>query len=242
MTFSFHSIAAMNMKEIAKEERPREKMLAKGPKALSNGELLAVLIRNGNDGHNALELARDILALCGGKLSSLFNLAPTRLCGMPGIGPCKAASLLAALELGRRFLEEEPDGDRKPLLTARGVYELMIPKMKGLGREECWMLLLNNSNYVLDTQMLSTGGLESTVMDVRLIVRTALEHNATGLILVHNHPSGNPTPSDADIRQTDRLHEALSAFNIELADHVVVADGSFFSFREGRRFSGGKKG
>ena len=134
----------MKIKDLSADERPREKMLARGAGSLSDGELLAVLLRSGNRESSALDLARQLLALADGHLSTLFHLSQDKMFSLPGIGPGKASSVLAAFELGRRFLQEEFSLVKKPLLTARSVYEMMIPQLKGLRHEECWILFLND--------------------------------------------------------------------------------------------------
>jgi len=226
----------MKIKELHADERPREKMLARGADSLSNGELLAVLLRSGQRGVSALDLAREMLALADGRLSRLFHLSRERMLSLPGIGPGKAASVIAAFELGRRFLQEESSLLKKPLVTARQVYDRMIPRLKGLQHEECWILLLNAHNYLLDTVQASSGGGNMTLIDVRHIIRVALDKGASSLILVHNHPSGNPDPGQADIRQTDALRKGVGAVGLTLLDHVVVSDDAFFSFADDRRY------
>ncbi len=211
-------------------------MMLRGASGLSDGELLAVLLRNGRRGESALELSRRLLNLTDGHLSELFNLPPERLRSIPGIGFAKAASILAAFELGKRFLSEESCIVKKPVVTARMVFDIMIPTLKGLRHEECWILLLNDSSYLTARMKLTSGGGRSTVIDVRQVVRLALDRNASGIILVHNHPSGNPHPSNADISQTDALHKAAGACAIDLLDHVVICDDGFFSFSEDRAY------
>lgn len=226
----------MKIKDLSADERPREKMLARGAGSLSDGELLAVLLRSGNRDESALDLARRLLSLSGGRLGTLFNLSQDKLCSLPGIGPCKAGSILAAFELGRRFLQEESSVVKTPLLTARQIYDRMIPQLKGLPHEECWILFLNEHNYLLDRIRVSSGGGSSTVIDIRQIIRIALDKGAASLILVHNHPTGNPTPSQADIRNTDDLRRGVGAVGLVLLDHVVVSDDSFFSFADDRMY------
>ena len=214
-------------------------MMEMGAAALSNGELLAVLIRGGSGGRNALELARELLALCGNRLTPLFGMSAGRMCSIQGIGPCKAAQIMAALELGKRFVEEEAGTDRKPLVVPRMVYELMLPRLKALMHEECWALLLNAKNYLTGELRVCVGRLDATVMDERKILLQALEKGAKSVILVHNHPSGNPGPSSADVAMTEKLRSALHAVGLELLDHVIVCDSSFFSFSQDRMFSSG---
>lgn len=227
----------MKITDLSADERPREKLLARGAGSLSNGELLAVLLRSGNPGTSALDLARQLLALADGRLGRLFNLSQDKMYTLTGIGPGKAASILAAFELGRRFLQEESSSVKTPLLSSRQVYEQMIPRLKGLPHEECWVLLLNEHACLVGRIKASSGGSDSTVIDVRQVIRMALDKRASSLILVHNHPSGNPRPSRADIRQTETVRKGVSAVGLTLRDHVVVADGAFFSFADERTYT-----
>ena len=226
----------MKIKDLSAAERPREKMLSRGAGSLSDGELLAVLLRSGGRETSALDLARQLLDLADGRLSTLFNLSQDRMLSLSGVGPGKAASVIAAFELGRRFLQEEFSLVRKPLMTARSVYEMMIPQLKGLQHEECWVLFLNDLNYLAGKSKMSSGGSNSTVIDVRQVIRSALEKSASAIILVHNHPTGNPTPSPADIRQTDAVRKGVSAVGLALLDHIVVSDDCFFSFSDDRMY------
>lgn len=223
----------MKIKELCASERPREKMLSAGADRLGNGELLAILLRSGNRGVSALELAQRLLAMCEGRLGNLFNMGYGRMCSLPGIGAGKASAVMAALELGRRFMREESSILKKPIVTARSVFEMMLPALKGLRHEECWLLLLNDSNYLIRQVKVTSGGGRSTVIDVRQVIRIAIDLNASGMILVHNHPSGNPRPSEADIRQTELLHKAAGTCGLDLTDHVIVCDDCFFSFSDG---------
>lgn len=224
----------MKIKDLCESERPREKLLAEGAGKLSNGELLAVLLRSGNRNSSAIELAQQLLGVCDARLCNLFNMDCRRMCSIPGIGKDKAATVLAAFELGRRFLHEESMLHMRPVVTARSVFELMLPRLKGLKHEECWVLLLNDGCRLIKSMKLTSGGGRSTVMDVRQILRLALDNCASGIILVHNHPSGDPRPSDADKKQTEQLHKAANACSLQLMDHVVISDDCFFSFAEER--------
>lgn len=229
-------LITMKIKDLCESERPREKMMHFGPASLSDGELIAVLLRSGSRTDSALDLAQRLLAMSGGHLVELFNMPSSRMSSIPGIGAVKVASVLAAFELGKRFLAEEASVEKKPILTSRMVYDIMIPSLKGLKHEECWVLLLNDSSYLLSKVRVTSGGGRSTVIDVRQVVRLALDRSASGMILVHNHPSGNPRPSSADITQTNSLHKACNACGLELMDHVVVCDDAFFSFSEERMY------
>ena len=226
----------MKIKDLSAAERPREKMLSRGAGSLSDGELLAVLLRSGSRDASALDLARQLLGLADGRLSTLFNLPQERMLSLPGVGPGKAASVIAAFELGRRFLQEESSVIKSPILTARRVHELMLPRLKGLQHEECWVLFLNDHQYLVGKVRLSTGGGSSTTIDIRQIIRMALDKAASALILVHNHPSGNPTPGPTDIRQTEALRKGVAAVGLTLLDHVVVADDCCFSFSDDRMY------
>ena len=224
--------AGMKMKELCNDERPREKLLEKGPEALSNAELLAIMLRTGTGRMNAVDLGRELVRSGGGTLNSVAAMPAERLCALDGIGPSKAATVVAAFELGRRAFAENALADTRTVSHPRTVYQLMIPHMRGLDHEECWALFLNRANILLGKEMMSSGGLESTVIDCKTIVRRALEKKASSVILVHNHPSGSPLPGQADIRQTGMLKKALDTCDISLMDHVVVADDSFYSFAD----------
>lgn len=227
----------MKMKELCEDERPREKMLSKGAGALSNAELLAILIRTGTKERNALEIARDLMTRCGGRLSEAAVLSVDELCATRGIKVNKAVGIKAALELGRRFLEEKNKEDTGRITTPHNVNDLMFPSLKGLQHEECWVIFLNRSNRIIARERISTGGMNSTVLDNRIILRKALEKRATGIILVHNHPSGDPTPGNEDVKCTERLKKAAEAFEISLIDHIIISDTKFFSFADERQYS-----
>ena len=226
----------MKIHELCEDERPREKMIAAGPSALSNPELLAVLLRGGTPQDNVLEVARKLLSLADGSLTRLFNMTGDRMRTVSGIGPCKAATLQAAMELGRRFMTETSGVRKKAIVSARMVFDLMIPRLKGAGYEECWILFLNAHNYLIGKEMLSSGGTTSTTFDVGKAIRMSLDRNATGIILTHNHPTGNPHPSREDLKQTEALHKACSAVGISLLDHVIVSDDCFFSCADDRLY------
>ena len=168
--------------------------------------------------------------------AELFSLSGEQLCSFPGIGPGKACSLLSAMELGRRFIQESNPRDRKPITTSRAVYDLMIPQMKALAHEECWILLLNDASLLIDKVMLSLGGHRATVLDERIALKKALEKSASAMILVHNHPSSSPIPSKADIEITQKFRNACEACSIDLLDHVIICDDCFFSFADEKTF------
>ena len=222
----------MKIKELTKGERPRERMLENGPEGLATGELLAILLRSGTKGESAVDLAQRLLALAGGSLVQLSQMPLERLRAQRGLGGTKVLPVIAALELGRRFMAEESRLDRIPVVAPSQVYRLMKPVMKGLETEECWVIYLNSAKYVISRECVSSGGLSSTIMDVKRIASSALEKKAQSVVLVHNHPSGNPRPGQEDIRQTQSLHDALMPLQIGLLDHVVFSDGRYYSFAD----------
>lgn len=226
----------MKMSEMKASERPRERMLETGVENMGDSELLAVLLRTGTRRESATELAMRILSECNGSLTSLFGTSLQVLQGYNGIGPSKACIVQAAFELGRRFMREYVEKDRKSIMNARMLHELMLPVTKGLSHEECWIVYLNAHNKMIRRQKISSGGDCSTTMDVRQITRCALENKALGLFLVHNHPSGSTLPSESDIRSTEALKRALEAVGISLIDHVIISDMEFYSFAEQRVF------
>lgn len=222
----------MKMKDMCLDDRPREKMIRNGTAALSNAELLAILIRTGTGKNNAVETARILLRMAEGKLGNLCSMSIDRICTVEGIGRSKAVTVAAALELGRRSGEEESCTDRISITGPGIAYRKMLPQMKGLHHEECWILYLNRANYVIGREKVSSGGLDSTTVDIKMIARRALEKMASGAILLHNHPSGNPMPGNADISITQKLKKALDFFDISLIDHIIVCDDRYYSFAD----------
>lgn len=220
----------MKIKELGEDDRPREKMAAKGVRALSNAELIAVLVRTGYGGSNAVDIARNLLKSADDSLSGLSVMSSRQMCATCGIGPDKAASVMAAFELGRRREAEESRVEKISITDPAMIYRNMVHHMKGLSHEECWVIYLNRANYIIGKEQVSRGGTSATVMDVKIIIRSALEKLASGIILVHNHPSGNPMPGTSDIRQTGILKKAAATFDISLVDHIIIADDRFYSF------------
>lgn len=222
----------MKMKDMGPDDRPREKMVRNGAASLSNAELIAILLRTGTGKNNAVETARILLNMAEGKLRNLSSMSIDRICTVEGIGSSKAITVAAALELGRRSGEEGYCTDRISITSPEIAYRGMLPQMKGLHHEECWILFLNRANYVIGREKVSSGGLDSTTVDVKMIARRALEKMASGAILLHNHPSGNPMPGNADISITQKLKKALDFFDISLVDHIVVCDDRYYSFAD----------
>ena len=224
----------MRIKDMVPEERPREKLRLQGARALSNAELLAILLGSGTGGKNVMEVAQELLAHADGRLTLLGAMPLEHLVAQKGVGEVRAIGLAVALELGRRSYAEASLIDKQAVNSPELVYRLMLPQLKRLDHEECWVLFLNRANFVLGKQMITSGGLESTLIDTKLILRKAIEKQCSHVILVHNHPSGSPLPGEADIRQTEMLRKVLGSVEITLMDHVIVAEDSFYSFCEER--------
>ena len=227
----------MKIKELCESERPRERLFSQGAPSLSNGELMAVLLNTGNRGKNVVEMAQEVLSAANGSLITLAGMSLAQLEKVNGIGRSKAATLAACFELGRRLFSERAAYKKFPVVSPQVVYELMIPHLLGLDHEECWILFLNNAQYCTGRHRVSSGGLDSTIIDLKAITRMALDRRASFLILVHNHPSGDPKPSHGDITMTHALNSACKSFGIHLLDHVVVSDSSFFSFADDRSYN-----
>lgn len=224
----------LNINQWAEEDRPREKMMLHGAGALSNAELLAILIGSGSTDESAVELMRKVLADYRNSLSELGKSGVEELCRYKGIGPAKAITLLAASELGRRR-KEEGTLERLQIRSSEDIYRLFYPLMCDLPVEECWVLLLNQAGKVIDRIRISQGGLASTAVDIRCVLREALIRRAVSMVLCHNHPSGNLRPSREDDRLTESLRQAAVTVNLRLLDHIIVTDGKYYSYAdEGR--------
>lgn len=224
----------LNINEWAEEERPRERLLAQGARALTNAELLAILIGSGNTDESAVELMRRILVDAGGSLKQLGRLSYTELCRYKGIGAAKAVTLMAACEIGKRRAEEPPVS-RPVMNSAEAIYRHFRPLMQDLAYEECYVLLLNQQLQLLDTQMVGMGGLSDVSVDLRRVLHLALMGNAAAIALCHNHPSGSCHPSEADNVLTERLHLACQHIGIRLIDHLIFTDTAYYSYAdEGR--------
>lgn len=218
----------------AEEDRPREKMMMHGASALSNAELLAILIGSGSAEESAVELMRKILNDYHNNLNELGKASIEELCRYKGIGSAKAISILAASELGKRRKEESVE-ERIAILSSKDVYECFYPMMCDLPTEECWVLLLNQASKIIDKTKISAGGLSATAVDVRCILREALLKRASAIVLCHNHPSGNIRPSKEDDLLTRHVAQASECMDIRLVDHIILTDGAFYSYAdEGR--------
>ena len=227
----------MKIKDLSLSERPRERLLSSGPQALSNGELLAVLLRSGTQSANVLEVARSLLRECDGRLVRLSQMSGSELQRAPGVGASKAAVIMAAFELGRRFADERTGSPGRTITGAHTVYDMMAPYLKGLSHEECWVLLLDKRRRVFSRERVGQGSPDEVPMDPRTIVQLALSRGARAIILVHNHPAGNPEPSAADITRTQALVRAASAVDLPLLDHLILSDDSYYSLSDEKLYN-----
>ena len=223
-------IKKLTIKEWNADDRPREKMLAKGISALSDAELLAILISTGTKSQSALDLARAVLSSADNNLHLLGKRDISDLIKIGGIGEAKAVTIMAALELGRR--RGNADLERVEIKQGRDVFNIMQPIIGDLPHEEFWVLFLNRRNHMIDRVLISSGGVSGTTVDVRIIMKKAIERLASTLILVHNHPSGNITASTEDKNLTKRIVDAAKLLEINVVDHVIIADKDYFSFSE----------
>lgn len=215
----------------AEDDRPREKFLLKGKAALSDSELLAILIGSGSRNESAVQLCQRILATSENNLNTLGKMSVSQLMQFKGIGEAKAISIAAALELGRRRRAEEAV-ELKKITSSKAVFEIMQPIIGELPHEEFWVLYLNNSNKVIYKAQLSKGGITGTVVDIRLLFKMALEQNATAVLLTHNHPSGKLLASEADIQITKKIKEAGKTLEIHVLDHIIITENGYLSFQD----------
>ncbi len=223
----------LNIKQWAEEDRPREKLLLKGKAALSNAELLGILIGSGTKEYTAVDLAKMILDQYEHDLHKIAKLSVQDLTRFKGIGEARAITIVSALELGRR--RKAGRQEARKITSSADVYELMRPELTDLAREEFWLVLLNKGNKVIKKQPVSQGGVSGTMADPKLIFNHALNHLASSIILVHNHPSGNHKPSHQDDRLTRDLVAAGKLLQIAILDHIIFTDNSYFSYADDGR-------
>ena len=222
---------ATGIKSWAEDDRPREKLLAKGRAVLSDAELLAILIGSGTTKLTAVDVGKLMLQGVGHDLNQLARESVKQLCRHPGIGEAKAITVVAALELGRRRKEADA-APRTTITCSRDIYNLMRPHLLDLPHEEFWVILLNRANVVMRTACISRGGVAGTVADPKMIFKEALEQLASSIILVHNHPSGNRNPSAADIQLTKKLKDAGGFLDLPILDHLIFAESGYYSFAD----------
>ncbi len=224
-------IASFSIKNWADDDKPREKLVLKGRSVLSDAELIAILIGSGSKQESAVELSKRILASVNHNLNELGKLSVNQLKQFKGIGEAKAVSIAAALEVGRRRRGDDAEKISK-ISSSRDAFELLYPLMGELEHEEFWIVYLNNSNKVIHKSQLSKGGITGTLVDVRLVMKKALELGAIGIVLAHNHPSGTLKPSAADKQITKKLQNAAEALDIKVLDHIILTQHSYLSFAD----------
>lgn len=222
---------SLKITDWAEEDRPREKLVNKGTSTLSDAELLGILISSGTRDKSAVDIGRELLSMVNNNLNSLGKLTIADLQKLNGIGPARAVTIAAALELGRRRrLAEVPD--ELQIRCSKDVADIFQPLLCDLLHEEFWILFLNRSNRIISRMKLSQGGISGTVTDVRLIMKKAIECLASGIIVCHNHPSGNLNPSDSDSKITQKIKEAGNLMDIQLLDHLIISEKDYYSFAD----------
>jgi DNA repair protein RadC len=223
-----------SIKNWAEDDKPREKLMLKGKAALSDAELLAIIIGSGNRSESAVDLSKRILAHVQNNLNALGKLSLKQLTDFKGIGEAKAISIIAATELGRRRRAEDTV-DLQKITSSKVIFEIMQPIIGELPHEEFWVMFLNNSNKVVHKAQLSKGGITGTVVDVRMILKMALEQNALSIVLVHNHPSGKLVASDSDIEITKKIQIAAKQLDMNVIDHVIISENGYYSFADDQK-------
>lgn len=219
------------IKSWSEEDRPREKLLQKGYQALTNAELIAILLGSGTKSESAVDVARRLLGIADNELEQLGQFSLNKLSEPKGIGQAKAITIAAALELGRRRKETKPQ--KKPRITeSRDVHEYMYPYFADLSHEQFYLVLLNRKHEIMDTTNISKGGVSGTVVDPKIVFKTAIDKLASSIIICHNHPSGNKKPSEEDKRLTRRLQEGAEYLDIRVLDHLVLTDSGYLSFAD----------
>lgn len=221
----------LNIKEWAVEDRPREKLLAQGARALSDAELIAVVIGSGNQEESAVDLSRRILSSVNNNINELTRLGISYLKSFNGIGEAKAVSIIAALELGKRKKEETVFRKQK-VTCSRDAADFFMPLLSDLEHEEFWVLLLDRGNKIINHIQISRGGITGTVIDVRLILKKALDKGAISMILCHNHPSGTMQASEADLKITKKIKEAAKIVDISVIDHIIIGQNCYLSLAD----------
>ena len=228
------STEKLNINQWAEEDRPREKLMRQGAEALSDAELLAILVGSGSTKETAVELMKRVLSECDNNLNTLGKMTIGELCKYNGIGEAKAITIIAACELGKRRQHEKVK-ERKKISTSQDIYEYMHPMMQDLNTEEAWVLLMNQNFKLIKSARISRGGITETSVDVRIIIKEAVLANATVIALCHNHPSGSIEPSAEDNRITEKVRMACKTMRLHFLDHVIVTDGGYYSFHDNGR-------
>ena len=221
----------LRIKQLAEEDRPREKMLLKGVASLSDAELIAIMIRVGNTKETAVQLAQRILNSVSNNLHSLGKQPVKKFMTYNGIGEAKAVTIAAALELGRRRNITDPE-KRDAIHRSQDAFRIFYPILCDLSHEELWAALVNNAGKVMDKVKISQGGISETSADMRLILKDAINVTCHGIVLCHNHPSGNLQPSTQDDMLTSRVANAVKLLNLQLLDHIIISDNNYYSYAD----------
>lgn len=221
----------MSIKFLSEDDRPREKFLLKGKSALSDSELLAIILGSGNTQESAVELSRRILKSVDNNWQKLSLLSIKDLMKFKGIGEAKAISVAAALEIGRRKTSQEIP-EKVSIKSSTDAYIIFLEHLSDLRTEEFWVIFLDQKNQIIYKSQISKGGITGTVVDVRVLFKMALEHYATSIIVAHNHPTGNLKPSEADLKITNNIKNAGEILDIKLTDHLIIGENTFFSFQD----------
>jgi len=222
---------SFSIKNWSQDDQPREKLRDKGARSLSDAELIAILIGSGSVHESAVDLSKRILASVDHDLQSLGKLSNAQLMTFKGIGEAKAIKIAAAMELSYRRRETNQKTLNK-IINSRSVFEIMNPILGHLSHEEFWVLYLNNSNKILAKTQMSKGGMTGTIVDVRIVMKQALQHSATAIVLAHNHPSGSLHPSKSDTHLTKKFKLAAESLDIKVLDHIIVTEKNYFSFAD----------
>jgi DNA repair protein RadC len=226
-----NNLKHLTIKSLSENDRPREKLATLGRQNLSDAELIGIILGSGNKNETAVQLAQRMLSENQNNINKLAKLSLAELKKFKGVGEAKAVNIAAAFELGRRRTEVETL--QRVKITSRHVaYQILQKRLSDLPHEEFWVLILNRANQVIKEEYLSKGGISGTVVDVRLVCKSAIENNASSLVIAHNHPSGQLLPSEQDKKITKKLNEALQTFEISLLDHLIIGDQNYYSFAD----------
>lgn len=226
-----NNLKHLTIKSLSEDDRPREKLAALGRQNLSDAELIGIILGSGNKNETAVQLAQRMLSENQNNINKLAKLSLAELKKFKGVGEAKAVNIAAAFELGRRRTEVETI-QRVKITSSHVAYQILQKRLSDLPHEEFWVLILNRANQVIKEEYLSKGGISGTVVDVRLVCKSAIENNASSLVIAHNHPSGQLLPSEQDKKITKKLNEALQTFEISLLDHLIIGDQNYYSFAD----------
>lgn len=222
----------LQIKDWTLEDQPQQKLITKGRSAVSDSELISIILGKGNDQETAVDIARNILSSAGNNLRRLQQMGLSELKNFRGVGKAKALSIIAAFELGRRGANITTIDDTDKICQSSDGYNIIRTELENLQHEEFWIMVLNRSNNVIHKQCISIGGMNATIVDPKILFKVCIQHNGTGIILAHNHPSGAMKPSEQDMRMTKRIKEAATIMDISLLDHMIIGQNTYFSFAD----------